>query len=1390
MTDFDWKRFWCPRDKGFDLSDRGFLADPDGPWGKYQNVDLVAFERLAELPCAVMLGEPGIGKSWTLKRESALVERSLGRGAKSVSFDLRSINTDSRLMAKLFDSEVCESWRKGDWLLHVFLDSLDECMLRIENVASILADELPKLPVDRLRLRIACRTATWPPVLEEALKELFGDCNAHELVPLRRIDVQRAVEQSGIPDTNAFLSRVDELEISSLAIKPVTLKFLISTYLQDGDLPRDHLELYEKGCRILVEEGNVSRRSAGQMGRLNPDERLAVASRIAAVTQLCSRFAVYTGREAEGVPPEDVRLDDLSGGTERAVDEVNVTREALWEVLDTGLFSSRGADRFGWAHQTYAEFLTARYCKRLQMPVEQIRPLLFHPSEQGRRLIPQLHEVAAWMSAMDSEILKAVAGSDPEALLGAAAASLTDEDRRLIVASLLQQATGGRTLHLQWGLVRLYRKLRHAQLPDQLRPLLREATLSPGVRHVAINIARACTVQEVGSELADVALDLSADRGLRYSAAAAAAEVGSKEVRARLRPLAFGESGDDPNDELKGSGLRAIWPESISASELFTLLTPPLQGFGGTYSRFLYENVIQNAEPGDLPVALAWFAQQRGRQHLIGAIDNLMDLIVQFAWDNLGEPGVASGLATAVLSRLSVYDAIVSRDEGREFATKVQEDPERRRTLLRALLPQVTLNGVTELILRAPIFAVSDVDWLIDRALSGEANESAFVEAKLIRLAVIWRDGWKNRELAEKLWYACKINSILDEECRPIFEVDLSSPEVDAFREQERQKKERKSPKLLVPTPSDRIETGLQKIERGDVAHWIQLTLDLTLEPTSSHYGDDSGPNLTGMPGWKAADDGTRKRILDAAVRYLNESDPKNHEWFQTPNTPYSAIGGFRALALLALTEDKRLDSLPARVWANRVPILLKSFGATDELKLRARLLRRAHESIPDETRKWILSLVDGENERDGHLFITNEVEICWDERLGGALLGKSKSSTLKPQILASILEWMFLRGFPGARESAESCIEAGLSGTELARSQAAVAANVMLRVAPDAGWATIWPIIKGNNALGRAIVESVTYGDSSGTKFTTKLSDAELGELYLWMVENYPPGDRSAGFRVLGPSDTAEMFGAGLLESLKNRGTFAACDALRRVMEKLPGYGWMRFYLEQAEDLARTKSWNPVSISEFLALATDRDKRFVESGIQLIEAITESLDRLQKKLQGELPAVRDLWNTRKGEFSPKDEHEVADYIARHFREDFRGRGIIVNREVQVQLGIGARTGQRTDIYVDAVAPGAGHDTSDHLCAIVEVKGNWHRELSEAMETQLRDRYLKEYRCRNGLYLAAWFTCAKWDDADSRNKHLSPMSLSDARQFFSRQAMVVSTPTISIRSYVLDASLS
>ena len=228
VNPFPWKRFWCRRENVFSLGDRGFLSDPEGERGNILNPNLTTFDELQTVACLALLGEPGVGKSWSLSGDvNAYLQQS--PGMPTIRLDLRSFSSEERLYRTLFEGESFLQWAKGDYDLHLYIDSLDECLLRIDSVAALLADEIPKYPLDRLKLRIACRTASWPPLLENALKSGYGEdlFAATELVPLRRVDVLQAATLIGITDPDSFLARVDELHISSFAIKPVTLKMLL-----------------------------------------------------------------------------------------------------------------------------------------------------------------------------------------------------------------------------------------------------------------------------------------------------------------------------------------------------------------------------------------------------------------------------------------------------------------------------------------------------------------------------------------------------------------------------------------------------------------------------------------------------------------------------------------------------------------------------------------------------------------------------------------------------------------------------------------------------------------------------------------------------------------------------------------------------------------------------------------------------------------------------------------------------------------------------------------------------------------------------------------------------------------------------------------------------------
>jgi len=113
------------------------------------------------------------------------------------------------------------------------------------------------------------------------------------------------------------------------------------------------------------------------MGKLTPAQRMAVAGRIAAVTVIGQKDVVWTATDFGDVPEGDVKIEELAGGTELAGGEpFEVDVAAVDEVIHTGLFTSRGVNRLGWAHQTYAEFLAAWHLSQLEVTTEQALDLI------------------------------------------------------------------------------------------------------------------------------------------------------------------------------------------------------------------------------------------------------------------------------------------------------------------------------------------------------------------------------------------------------------------------------------------------------------------------------------------------------------------------------------------------------------------------------------------------------------------------------------------------------------------------------------------------------------------------------------------------------------------------------------------------------------------------------------------------------------------------------------------------------------------------------------------------------------------------------------------------------------------------------------------------------
>jgi predicted NACHT family NTPase len=165
-------------------------------------------------------------------------------------------------------------------------------------------------------------------------------------------------------------------------------------------------------------------------------------------------------------------------------------------------------------------------------------------------------------------------------------------------------------------------------------------------------------------------------------------------------------------------------------------------------------------------------------------------------------------------------------------------------------------------------------------------------------------------------------------------------------------------------------------------------------------------------------------RIVSAALRYVNEGDPENDKWFNTSTIYGTAIGGFQALGLLLRVAPEKLSAISLSAWSKWIPILLKyPYGESGRLNLQPLLIQAAYSRTPGEIIARLEQAIDSENDSNGYLFVIHKMDLCWDERLGAALLAKAREPHLKQPVVRELLQRLLEHNVTGSRELAKSFI-------------------------------------------------------------------------------------------------------------------------------------------------------------------------------------------------------------------------------------------------------------------------------------------------------------------------------------------------------------------------------
>lgn len=1191
--EYAWNRRWIPSEVGGSDggSDSARSRSFKALWQMRHSVEGLLLQSIEATPCLILLGEPGMGKTYAVLREVGRLD-SLRRNNEMAHFvDLLGSDSPQQVRERLFNNQIYRDWKAGQYQLTYFIDSVDKTATPVDHVLAELHNELRTADLFRLRLRLVCRDYDWSMRFSDGLRSLWketpeGVSQVHvlQLAPLSYEDICLAAQYNAM-DPEMFLKDLEAADALALATIPITLEML----LQTGEFTSNRLELYEKGIRRLcrrAEERDVSEK------RLS--ERVMTASTLAAVMLLGDKY--WVDIESESIGESVLSVRDLFQDSDMETKE-----KLVRETLITGLF--QGDRQRSWIHQSFAEYLAAVYLSAPEIPIKEI--MKFTTNSSGA-FATQLYEVLRWLIEMRTDVLNEIVARQPELFLTTDLSHLDDKDFRSIYKAMLSLDDPYIYSKRTWDLKKF--RATHPSASKVLLPYLQDNEGEVYRRRFVLDLLECHAYPDMEDVLVDLALNEYEDGVLRKLAARGIREVGSVDARLELKPYILGRQ-DDPEDELKGYALQALWPGQLTADELFKALLPPKrENYFGSYRQFLLEDsILSGLQADDWSVALNWVAAQSPSHEMPLSLQDFPGKIMRQAWDNRHIPGVLEAFARTVVSTILRFDGLFGRSPNtyppdQEFDVFEQafvDDAQARRDLILLTLPHLLAKDVEAWRLRItwpPMVIPDDLDWLLGLLESDETRRGQLA-GLVARLA-----GYD----IEKVYEASERHHELKQLTQHYFVSMLNDPTVVSERKYFRETKsieENQRKQLAESRPIERIHDALNQVEAGEPLQWLNVLFGLAI---NSDIGSSwkIEPDLMEFPNWNSCDDATRVRIIQAAEAYIlsfeyRPCDHYDENWYFSNRISHAELAGYRAMFLLLKSGVEALDELPfdrwnkwskVIVWFPHVPISLND-GRTEYHKqtvdLQGDLLRRLYQNAPQPLLDNLRQLHLANDSRDSYLGQTlAKVEHLWDPALEATLLNLLRESCLSAKGQRSLLDFLLENENAAAVYYAEELISSGYSNDEQQCLLIEFCTSLMAS-ASKYDWSVVWNAIQRCDDLGKTIAENVAKEERIESHFGGHLSARELADLFLWIEERYPScqDPQIDGFHAVSTREQVGQWRNSLITQIGAKNSQDAHSEIRRIIERAPQLEWLNLIRIDLEKAVQDSDWSPPSPGETLEL-------------------------------------------------------------------------------------------------------------------------------------------------------------------------------------------------------------
>ena len=788
-------------------------------------------------------------------------------------------------------------------------------------------------------------------------------------------------------------------------------------------------------------------------------------------------------------------------------------------------------------------------------------------------ITPQLHRCAAWLaSLLQDERGERLIGLDPVPHLEGDIHLRSDRDKALVTKALLDRCSGGGGDHWRSH----YWKLAHPGLLAVVRQSL--AHHDSIVRRVAVDIARGCGLSALVPQIVDLALDGAEDDGtLRWLAADVAVALAAPEELEALRPLTRTSREEDPDDQLRGTALGALWQaKRLSAPEAFELLGPPRNPrYFGAFYRFvgaLTAHLTGTVDRESVTAGLRWWIDLLPVRKVDqdGIVDDLKRAVLARALEALDDLTITQHLQEVVttLRRVPLVEVVQAAIEGEplrarrflEICRRADLNP--RAICIRSEL-EVPQAWVAEW-LREP--ADADVThWWVQLALSrGLRPEWPEAEA-FLRLYC----DEPVRFAAFQFLHICELDSERSSSERASWELNEKYM-AEAAERRGKRGTEPPSPEP-VDDPAEWVKPCLDALDDGDLDAFPDLLLRLTLAPGATRYEHDWA-DVPSSYGWKNASPHDRSRILRFARMYLHGQDPRPSEWLEASGTPRYLSAGLAALHLLVTYPG---EPIPPEIWQRWAPGWVTYHGPT----ITPELARQVDEHSGSNLNRAIrLRCLASTSNPLTMTMLLERLRGFWPSRVHEVAGDLVLDPSIEPKKRGIAAHWRL------AHNPKDDVVIGQLEKSQPQGHWVELAGGALLGAPSE-----VWPRVKQRvfdlePAAARRVLTVATNDLSTDPAFPDALTAGDAGELLMWLRQSWE--EDTGVLRGFTPS----WFVRTVTESLRRRRTPEAVQALRRVGD--------RWAADEVDEAARADAWPALSPDQIRGLLKG------EPSVQLVETV------------------------------------------------------------------------------------------------------------------------------------------------------------------------------------------